>query len=48
MKNMVTYMMNFGENVLVRKKAIELPKTAHLLVPVPNQPNGPGGMLIVC
>ena len=37
-KNMVTYMMNFGENILVRKKAVQLPPSAHMLIPVPNDP----------
>lgn len=34
-------------NTVIRKKEIAVDPTAHMLIPVPAAPDGPGGLLIV-
>lgn len=47
-KILVYYEMDFGMNTVIRQKEIEVPESAHLLIPVPGLPDGPGGLLVVC
>jgi splicing factor 3B subunit 3 len=39
--------MDFGMNTVIRKKELPVDPTAHMLIPVPNLPDGPGGLLVV-
>jgi hypothetical protein len=39
--------MDFGMNTVIRKKETTVDPTAHMLIPVPAAPEGPGGLLIV-
>ena len=39
--------MDFGMNTVIRKKEESVDPTAHMLIPVPGAPDGPGGLLIV-
>mgnify|MGYP000848908632 FL=1 len=47
-KILVYYEMDFGMNTVIRQKEIDVPESAHLLIPVPSLPDGPGGLIIVC
>jgi splicing factor 3B subunit 3 len=47
-KSLVIYEMDLGMNTVIRQKELEVPETAHLLIPVPNLPDGPGGLMVVC
>lgn len=42
------YEMDLGLNHVIRKQAEPLPKSAHLLIPVPGLPDGPSGVLVCC
>ena len=46
-KSIVYYEMDFGMNTVIRKKETPVDPTAHMLIPVPAAPEGPGGVLIV-
>lgn len=46
-KSLVYYEMDFGMNNVIRKKDLGMDQTAHMLIPVPAQPDGPGGVLVV-
>lgn len=39
--------MDFGMNTVIRKKENPVDPTAHMLIPVPGYPEGPGGLLVV-
>jgi splicing factor 3B subunit 3 len=39
--------MDFGMNTVIRKKENPVDPTAHMLIPVPGYPDGPGGVLVV-
>jgi len=39
--------MDFGMNTVIRKKESTVDRTAHMLIPVPGAPEGPGGILVV-
>lgn len=47
-KAIVYYEMDFGMNTVIRQKEIEVPASAHMLIAVPNLPDGPGGLIVVC
>ena len=46
-KAIVYYEMDFGMNTVIRKKETTVDPTAHMLIPVPSAPEGPGGLLVV-
>ena len=46
-KAVVYYEMDLGMNTVIRKKETAVDRTAHMLIPVPAAPDGPGGLLIV-
>ena len=46
-KSIVYYEMDFGMNTVIRKKDTPVDPTAHMIIPVPAAPEGPGGILIV-
>ena len=39
--------MDFGMNNVIRKKDISVDQTAHMLIPVPGPPTGPGGVIVI-
>lgn len=39
--------MDFGMNTVIRKKEYPVDPTAHMLIPVPGLPDGPGGLIVV-
>ena len=39
--------MDFGMNTVIRKKEVTVDPTAHMLIPVPSAPDGPGGILVL-
>lgn len=47
-KFLVYYEMDLGLNHVVRKNLEIIDKTAHLLIPLPASPDGPGGVLVCC
>lgn len=47
-KMLTFYEMDLGLNHVVRKSAEEIPSDAHMLIPVPGDPDGPGGILVCC
>lgn len=46
-KMLIFYEMDLGLNHVVRKYSTPVDKTAHMLIPVPAEPYGPGGVLVV-
>lgn len=42
------YEMDLGLNHVIRKQAEIVPQSAHLLIPVPGLPDGPGGVIVCC
>lgn len=42
------YEMDLGLNHVVRKYSIPIDNTAHMLIQVPGEPYGPGGIIVVC
>lgn len=47
-KYLVFYEMDLGLNHVVRKNLENIDNSAHLLIPIPGSPDGPGGVLICC
>lgn len=47
-KSLTYYEMDLGLNHVVRKNMEEIHITAHLLLPIPGNPDGPGGLVICC
>jgi len=47
-KYLVYYEMDLGLNHVVRKNLELIDNSAHLLIPLPGTPDGPGGLLICC
>ncbi|EAR85077.1 splicing factor 3B subunit 3 (macronuclear) [Tetrahymena thermophila SB210] len=47
-KQLTIYELDFGLNHVVKKSSEPIPETAHMLLPVPGLPDGPGGVLIAC
>ena len=45
---LVFYEMDLGLNHVVRKYSTPVENTAHMLIPVPGEPYGPSGVLVVC
>ena len=39
------YEMDFGMNTVIRRKQFKVDKSGHMLIPVPNAPEGPGGFI---
>ncbi len=39
--------MDFGMNTVIRKKEFHVDSTAHMLIAVPDYPEGPGGIMVV-
>ena len=44
---LIFYEMDLGLNHVVRKYSTPVDKTAHMLIAVPAEPYGPGGILVV-
>ena len=47
-KFLVFYEMDLGLNHVVRKNLEEVDNSAHLLIPLPGTPDGPGGVIVCC
>jgi splicing factor 3B subunit 3 len=47
-KMLIFYEMDLGLNHVVRKYSTPVEKTAHMLIQVPGEPYGPGGIIVVC
>ena len=47
-KMLIFYEMDLGLNHVVRKYSTPVDKTAHMLIQVPGEPYGPGGIIVVC
>jgi len=47
-KFLVFYEMDLGLNHVVRKHLEAVENTAHLLIPIPGSPDGPGGFVVCC
>lgn len=47
-KNLVLYELDLGLNHVVRNYCEAVDLSAHMLIPVPAEPDGPGGVLVVC
>lgn len=47
-KMLIFYEMDLGLNHVVRKFSTPVDKTAHMLIQVPGDPYGPGGIIVVC
>lgn len=45
---LVFYEMDLGLNHVVRKYSTPVDNSAHMLIQVPGEPYGPGGILVVC
>jgi splicing factor 3B subunit 3 len=45
---LIFYEMDLGLNHVVRKFSSPVDNSAHLLIPVPGEPFGPGGILVIC
>jgi splicing factor 3B subunit 3 len=45
---LIFYEMDLGLNHVVRKYSTPVDKTAHMLIQVPGEPYGPGGIIVVC
>lgn len=45
---LIFYEMDLGLNHVVRKYSTPVDNSAHLLIQVPGEPYGPGGILVVC
>jgi len=45
---LVFYEMDLGLNHVVRKYSTPVDNTAHMLIQVPGEPYGPGGILVIC
>lgn len=49
MKKCLTfYEMDLGLNHVVRKNMEEVNNSAHMLIPIPGNPDGPGGLMVCC
>jgi splicing factor 3B subunit 3 len=47
-KNLVLYELDLGLNHVIRNYCEEVDSSAHLLLPIPADPEGPGGVIVVC
>lgn len=47
-KMLIFYEMDLGLNHVVRKYSTPVDNSAHMIIPVPGEPYGPGGIIVVC
>jgi len=47
-KNLVLYELDLGLNHVIRNYCEEVDVSAHLLLPIPAEPDGPGGVIVIC
>lgn len=47
-KVLTYYEMDLGLNHVIRKACVEVDITAHMLIQVPGDPDGPGGVILIC
>lgn len=47
-KNLVLYELDLGLNHVVRNYCENVDLSAHMLLPIPSEPDGPGGVIVVC